>query len=140
MVEAVKFINPAGLYDPSKNGYTHIAIAPPGTTTVYISGQGGEDENGKLVGDFASQLKQAFANLRLALSASGALPEHVVKITVLVVEHNEDKLKQLGNEVQAMWGNKPPASTLIPVPRLALDGMLFEIDAIAAIPANQSSL
>ncbi len=137
MVEAVKFINPAGLYDPSQHGYTHIAIASPGTTTVYNSGQGGEDENGKLVADFGSQLKQAFTNLRIALSAAGARAEHVVKITVLVVEHNEEKLQQLENEVLAMWGDKPPASTLIPVPRLALDGMLFEIDAVAAIPANQ---
>jgi enamine deaminase RidA (YjgF/YER057c/UK114 family) len=38
-----------------------------------------------------------------------------------------------------MWGDKPPASTLIPVPRLALDGMLFEIDAFAVIPENQLS-
>lgn len=34
-----------------------------------------------------------------------------------------------------MWqGDRKPASTLIPVPRLAVDGALFEIDAIVAIP------
>jgi enamine deaminase RidA (YjgF/YER057c/UK114 family) len=34
-----------------------------------------------------------------------------------------------------MWpGNQKPASTLIPVPRLAGEGLLFEIDAVAAIP------
>lgn len=69
----------------------------------------------------------------MALSAAGAHPENVVKITVLVVDHNQDKLQQFGTEVQAMWKDKPPASTLIPVPRLALDGMLFEIDAVAVI-------
>jgi enamine deaminase RidA (YjgF/YER057c/UK114 family) len=34
-----------------------------------------------------------------------------------------------------MWqGDHKPTSTLIPVPRLAVEGLLFEIDAIAAIP------
>jgi hypothetical protein len=36
----LKFINPAGLYDPSQHSYTQIALAPPGRTMVYISGQG----------------------------------------------------------------------------------------------------
>jgi enamine deaminase RidA (YjgF/YER057c/UK114 family) len=39
-------------------------------------------------------------------------------------------------ERNAMWGDRKPASTLIPVPKLALDGMLFEIDAVAVIPEN----
>ena len=133
----LKLINPAGLYDPSQHSYSQIALAPPGGTMVYISGQGGQDENGNLVADFAAQVKQAFANLRTALSAASAGSEHVVKITVLVVEYNEAKHQHLKAQVQAMWGNQPPASTLIPVPRLALDGMLFEIDAIAVIPVKQ---
>jgi enamine deaminase RidA (YjgF/YER057c/UK114 family) len=143
MVKEIQRINPVGLYDPSPNGYTHVAmvakrtafgIAPPGATIIYIAGQGGEDENGNLVDDFAAQLKQAFANLRIALTAAGASPEHVVKLTTLVVDHNESKLQQLGSELQAMWGERTPTQTLIPVPRLALDGMLFEVDAVAVIP------
>jgi enamine deaminase RidA (YjgF/YER057c/UK114 family) len=133
MVKEIQRINPAGLYDPSPNGYTRVAIAPPGATIIYIAGQDGEDENGNLVGDFAAQLKQAFANLRIALTAAGASAEHVVKLTTLVVDHNESKLQQLGAELQAMWGEQTPTQTLIPVPRLALDGMLFEVDAVAVI-------
>jgi enamine deaminase RidA (YjgF/YER057c/UK114 family) len=34
-----------------------------------------------------------------------------------------------------MWGQSC-ASTLIPVPRLALDGMLFEIEATAVLQAE----
>ncbi|MGL5795406.1 MAG: RidA family protein [Waterburya sp.] len=129
-----KFINPDGLYDPTPNGYSHIAIAPPETRIIYIAGQGGEDENGNLADDFAVQLKQAFTNLRIALNAVGADPEQVVKLTTLVVEHNESKLQQLGEEVKAIWGEQTPTQTLIPVPRLALDAMLFEVDAVVAIP------
>ena len=131
-----KFINPTGLYDPSPNGYTHVVIAPAQGTIVYIAGQGGEDEKGNLADDFITQLKQAFANLRVALAAADARPEYVVKINTFIVNHDESKLEQLTSEVLAMWGKSTPAQTLIPVPRLALSGMLFEVDAVAVIPAG----
>jgi enamine deaminase RidA (YjgF/YER057c/UK114 family) len=131
-----KFINPTGLYDPSPNGYTHVVVASTPGTTVYISGQGGEDENANLADDFATQLKQAFANLRVALSAVGARPEHVVKVNTYIVDHDQSKFEQLLSELLEMWGNQTPAHTLVPVPRLALNAMLFEIDAIAVIPAD----
>ena len=132
--KTLELLNPTGLNDPSQHGYTHIAIAPPGSKIVYISGQYGADSNGKLVSnDFTAQLKQTFANLRTALAAAGAHPEQIAKITVLIVEHNEENLKPLKFESDAMWGEHKPASILIPVPRLALDGMLVEIDATAVI-------
>ncbi len=135
MVSAIQLINPGGLYDPSPNGYTHLAIVPPGATMVYIAGQGGENVEGELTNDFVSQVKQAFFNLRTALTTAGASPEQVIKLTTLIVDHNESKLNQLGAEVQAIWGHRAPTQTLIPVPRLALDGMLFEVEAIAVIPS-----
>lgn len=131
-----RFINPRGLYDPSSHGYTHVVVAPTQGTTVYIAGQGGEDEKGNLADDFVTQLKQAFTNLRTALVAAGARPENVVKISTFIVNHDESKLEQLIAEVFAMWGKQTPPHTLVPVPRLALDGMLFEVEAVAVIPAD----
>ncbi|MGJ5674395.1 MAG: RidA family protein [Nostochopsis sp.] len=136
MGKKIQRINPTGLYNPSANGYTHVIIVPPGATLIYVAGQGGEDENGNLVDNFAAQLKQAFANLQMALTAAGARPEHVVKLTTLVVNHNESKLQQLVAQVQAIWGNEAPTQTLIPVPKLALDSMLFEVEAVAVIPES----
>lgn len=72
----------------------------------------------------------------MALTAAGARPEHVVKLTTLVVNHNESKLQQLVAQVQAIWGNEAPTQTLIPVPKLALDSMLFEVEAVAVIPES----
>ncbi|VEP17813.1 conserved hypothetical protein [Hyella patelloides LEGE 07179] len=92
------------------------------------------DKHGNLAPDFVDQLKQAFANLKIALIAAGTEPKYVVKISTFVVDHDELKLEQLTSEILAIWGKKTPAQTLVPVPRLALDGMLFEIDAIAIIP------
>ncbi|MGD1919292.1 MAG: hypothetical protein ACFCAD_10625 [Pleurocapsa sp.] len=57
----------------------------------------------------------------------------LAKITILSVEHNEEKLKLISAKRKSFWLEHKPASTLIPVPRLASDGMLFEIDAIAMI-------
>lgn len=131
----VQLVNPPTLYNAPRNGYSHIAVTPPRTQTVYISGQFGSDLQGNLVSDdYEQQLIQAFQNLRFALEAVGARPQDVVKTTVLIVNHTQDKLIPFGREVGKLWGNQPPANTLIPVPRLALDGMLFEIDAYAVIP------
>ena len=134
LTQELQFINPSNLCDPTPNGYTHVVIAPAHKLTVYIAGQGGEDKNGNLSNDFVDQLKQAFANLKMALAAAELGPEHVVKISTFIVDHDELKLEQLTSEIFAMWGKKTPAQTLVPVPRLALDGMLFEMDAIAVVP------
>lgn len=57
----------------------------------------------------------------------------VVKVTTLVVDHDAEKLKIIIEEFQKMWPDKQfPVNTLIPVPKLALDGMLVEIEATAA--------
>ncbi|MBW4688656.1 MAG: RidA family protein [Komarekiella atlantica HA4396-MV6] len=73
MNAGIKFINTTELYNSSENGYTHVVIAPRGGTTIYISDQSGEDENGKLANDdFIAQLKQVFTNLRAALAETDA--------------------------------------------------------------------
>lgn len=129
------FINPPGLYDPRPNGYSHVAIAESPARIVHLAGQGGENAAGELPASFDAQVRQAFGNLRTALAAAAAGPEHVVKLVVLVVDHTEARLAVLSREIGAMWGGRPgPACTLIPVPRLALDGMLFEVEATAVTP------
>lgn len=132
----LQFINPPGLNDPSIYGYTQAVIVPSGAKLVYIAGQYGADENGNLADDFTAQLKQSFANLKTALAAVGTAPENVVKITIFSVNHDQEKLRLISAERNSMWPNHKPASTLIPVPKLAEDGMLFEIDAVAVIPNN----
>ncbi|MFG3453593.1 RidA family protein [Stutzerimonas stutzeri] len=126
-------INPPGLYDPAPTGYSHIAVVPAGTRLAFIAGQGGETEDGPLSDDFRDQVRQAMANLLIAIEAAGG--PQIAKLTVLIVAHSEQRLGVLGEELKRAFGAQmKPACTLIPVPRLALDGMLFEIDSVLVLP------
>ncbi|WDY60617.1 RidA family protein [Pseudomonas sp. PSKL.D1] len=125
--------NPDGLYDPRSNGYSHVAEVTPGTRLLFIAGQGGEDANGNLPPNFAQQARQALTNLATALASKGASLAQVFKLTLLIVDHDEERLRTWVMEANRIWAQgRQPVCTLIPVPRLALQGMLIEIDAVAA--------
>jgi enamine deaminase RidA (YjgF/YER057c/UK114 family) len=126
-------VNPQNLYDPSPNGYSTAVITPPNARVAYVSGQGGQDSMGALSPDFGVQVEQAYANLRAALDALGAGPDQVAKLTVFVVDHDMSKLGVLTRSVKEMFGEALPAQTLIPVPKLAVDAMLFEVEAIVIL-------
>ena len=126
-------VNPKNLYDPTPNGYSTAVIVPSGARVAYISGQGGQDGTGALSPDFAVQVKQAYANLSAALEGIGARPDQVAKLTVFVVDHDMSKLEVLTRNVIEMFGATLPAQTLVPVPKLAIDPMLFEVEAVVML-------
>lgn len=126
-------VNPDGLFDPAPFGYSQAAIAPAGCRLAFVSGQGGANASGALAPDFAAQVERAFANLLAALAGIGARTEQVVKLTILVVDHDPSKLGVLLQHLAQTFGEARPAQTLIPVPRLVLDGMLFEVEAVTVL-------
>lgn len=126
-------VNPPMLGDPTPNGYSTAVIVPAGGRVAYISGQGGFDATGGLSPDFATQVTQAYANLGTAITALGATPDKVAKLTVYVVDHDMSKLGVLTQAVTAMFGSTLPAQTLVPVPKLAVDPMLFEVEAVVLL-------
>lgn len=130
----LSFINPNGLYDPAPNGYSHLAVFPADWRIILPAGQGGETEDQILSDDFATQFKQAIANTETVLVAAGAKLSDVAKINLLIVDHNKEKFRIMTEEVARVWGDRKPTMTLIPVPALALEGMLVEIDVIAVVP------
>lgn len=126
-------VNPQNLYDPTPNGYSTAVVTPPNARIAYISGQGGQDATGGLSPDFAAQVEQAYANLVAVLGGIGARPDQVAKLTVFVVDHEMSKLDILTRSVIEVFGETLPAQTLVPVPRLAIDPMLFEIEAVVIL-------
>ncbi len=126
-------VNPSHLHDPTPNGYSTAIITPASGRLAFISGQGGQDQTGALSSDFGEQVKQAYVNLAAVIDALGARPNQVVKLTVFVVDHDMSKLGVLTENVMRMFGDAPPAQTLVPVPKLAVDPMLFEVEAVVLL-------
>ena len=127
------FHNPPSLFDPTSYAFCHSVISPENGALVFISGQSGaEDTNYKLSNDFRTQIQFALKNLLAVLSSHDLEPENTLKITVLIVDHSAEKLSIWTEEMHKIWDkNIFPTSTLIPVPKLAIDGMLIEVDAVA---------
>ncbi|TKC58544.1 RidA family protein [Pedobacter hiemivivus] len=129
--------NPKRLFDPTPFAFSHSTSTPDNGKYIFISGQsGGEDLEHSLSIDFRRQVQFALLNLEIVLQEYKLKADDVLKITILIVDHDQEKLKIWTEEMHKVWtNNKFPASTLIPVPRLALDGMLIEVDAIAFMPS-----
>jgi len=131
-IKAFKMLNPNTLYNPTANAYSHVAEVRHYLRILHISGQGGENQLGQLSQDFAEQVHQAFVNIQYALDEADATLFDIAVLRILIVDHNPQKHQDLIQKMQQLWqGQAFPACTLIPVPCLALSGMLVEIEATA---------
>ncbi len=131
-VTSVQRLRPEGLV--STPAFSHVAIVPPGATTIYVGGQNSVDESGSLVGadDVAAQSVRALSNAKIALAAAGAGVNDVIQWTVLFVD---------GVDIGAAYGaiagdlasDEPPLVTSARVAGLGVPGALVEIGAVAAV-------
>ena len=90
--QTIAHLQPAGLYDSTANGYTHVVSAQEPLRWLFVSGQGGEDADANLPDSFALQARQALSNICTALAAGGARMADVTKLTVLIVDHDSAAL------------------------------------------------
>ncbi|MCF6754304.1 RidA family protein [Pseudomonas stutzeri] len=101
---------------------------------LFISGQAALDAQGRIVGegDFIAQAECAFGNLARVLETAGASLDDVLKVTLFVTD------MACFPDVVALRKRffRPPypADSIVQVSALALPGLLFEIEAIAARP------
>lgn len=135
MTSNLRFQNPSALSKPP--GYSHVVEVTGPARVIYIAGQLGLDRDGNIVGapgDFHAQVTQAFENLKLALNAAGAGFEHVVKITNYLTDMSH---LPIFREVRDRYVNvaASPASTTIEISKFARPGAMFEIEAVAVLPA-----
>jgi 2-iminobutanoate/2-iminopropanoate deaminase len=99
---------------------------------LFVSGQAGIDETGKLVGvgDFDAQADQAFRNLARVLEAGGSSLKRVVKVTIFLTDMAANFPKIV--ELRRKWFTPPyPADTIVEVKSLYLPEVEIEIEAIA---------
>jgi enamine deaminase RidA (YjgF/YER057c/UK114 family) len=108
--------------------------------TVYVRGQVGQDlETSESVGigDAAAQAERAMANIDLLLTEAGSRLEHLVKLTIYLVDprYREEVYLVIGRWTKGVH----PISTGVVVSALARPEWLVEIDAIAVIPRVEAS-
>ena len=125
-------IEPAGL--AAAETYSHVIVAT-GSRLVFVAGQVAENEQGELVGggDLRLQARQAFANVGRALTAAGARPDHVAKLTLYVVGLQLEHLAAIEAGRAGLFGEHRPADALVGVEALAHEGCLIEVEAIAVV-------
>ena len=131
-MESIQRIRPEGLV--SSPAFSHVAVVPPGATTIYIGGQNGVDAHGSLVGegDVAVQSARALANAKTALAAAGATLGDVIHWTVLFVD-GADLAAGYGAIASELASDEPALVTAARVAGLGVPGALVEISAIAAV-------
>ena len=133
MSHATRRLNPPGLVD-SRRFFSQVVVAPRGTT-VYVAGQTGFRVDRSIAPTKEGQMEQAFKNVKIALEAAQVRMDQVVSMTIHIVGYTEADLEPLALLTAAYFpSDRLPASTLVPVPRLARDDLLFEITVTALIP------
>ncbi|GAT72752.1 RidA family protein [Microbacterium hydrocarbonoxydans] len=128
----ITLTQPAGLV--VSPAFSHVAVVPPGATTIYVGGQNGVDESGAVVSaDAGEQSLRALENARIALESAGAGLDDVISWTVLI--HQQADLRAAYGAVASKLARDgaPPLVTAAVVAGLGVPGALIEISAVAAV-------
>ena len=132
-MDEITLLRPEGLVNSP--AFSHVAVVPPGATTIYVGGQNAVDATGALVGgdDAAAQTRQVMANLETALAAAGATIADLVSMSLLIVDGIDlGAAYAVAAESLGSDGDPPLVSAAL-VPALAVPGALLELSATAAV-------
>jgi enamine deaminase RidA (YjgF/YER057c/UK114 family) len=131
---SVRYIDPDSLNN--NPAFTNVVVVEGNVKTVHIGGQDAINASGEIVGkgDIVAQTEQILANVRAALEAGGARPEHIIKLNIYIVEGQS--LQAGFAAFQNAWPEvpNPPAITGVFVSGLAHPDFLVEMDAVAVVP------
>ncbi len=118
---------------PRPRGYAN-GVLTRGNETIFIGGQIGWNADCVFeTTDFTSQVKQALTNIREVLSAAGAGPEHMARMTWYVTDKKAyiDNLRGIGAAYREVMGKNFPAMSVVQVIALVEDEALVEIEVTA---------
>lgn len=132
-MDTIQRLQPEGLI--VSPAFSHVAVVPPGATTIYLGGQNAVDASGAIVGvdDVAAQATRVLANARTALAAAGATLADVVQWNVLFVDGVDIDAAYRVIAAELATSDRPALVTAARVPGLAVPGALLEVSAVAAI-------
>jgi len=120
-----------GLSEP----ISHYTDAVRAGGLLFVSGTVSVDAEGRLVGgdDVVAQAWHVFESMRAVLEAAGCGFADVVKVTIFLTD--VDDRPSINPVRQEVFGSTRPASTLVEVPRLAVEGAKIEVECVALVPS-----
>ena len=100
---------------------------------IFISGQVGMDAKGEFPrgGEFEAQARLALDNLVDVLKAAGGSLEDLMMITVFVTDMANRPI--FARVRDGYFRANPPASTIVEITRLFMEGVLVEVNGIAVL-------
>lgn len=132
----IHVVNPPSWAPP--RGYANGVLVKDASRWVFVAGQIAWDAGRELVGagDFPAQFRQALENVVTVVRQAGGLPEHVVRMTIYVIDKHAYLADQpaVGAAYREVMGRHYPAMALVQVADLLEEGALVEIEAVAALP------
>ena len=120
---------------PRPRGYAN-GMAARGEILA-IAGQIGWDKTETIVSDdVAAQFHQALANVVAIVDAAGGKPEHIISMTIFVVNKTEYVAgrQAIGAAWRELLGKHYPAMALVEVSALLEPRAKVEIQALAVLP------
>ena len=127
-------VTPDG-WAPAK-GYANGVVAEG--KTIFLGGQIGWNSQQEFeTDDFIGQMTQTLENIKAILTAAGAGPEHLTRLTWFVADKGEyvANQREIGEAYRSVLGNNFPAMSLLVVADLLEDRAKIEIEATAVLPA-----
>jgi enamine deaminase RidA (YjgF/YER057c/UK114 family) len=118
------------VHETKDRGYSHVAKVGK---TLYIAGQVPRDAQGNLVGkgDFESQARQVYTNLKNILQEAGGDLKNIVKMTTILTHYgNVESRRKIHTE---FFGDIMPPNTLLIIESLASPDYMVEVEAIAVL-------
>ena len=107
---------------------------------VFVAGQIGWNGQAEFdTDDFASQVRQALANIVAILAEAGAEPRHITRMTWYITDKAEylASVREVGAAYREVIGANYSTMTLVQVAALLEDRAKVEIEATAVVPSNE---
>jgi 2-iminobutanoate/2-iminopropanoate deaminase len=103
---------------------------------LFVSGCVPIDTKSQLVGpgDLEAQTRKVMENMKTVLETAGTDFSNILKTTVFMTDITRRKIPDAIR--REYFGEHPPASTIVEVTALTVEGIEIEIEAIAAIPSG----
>lgn len=121
-----------------KAGGFSDAVSTPTGRMVFVSGQVGQDSEGKVGETLRDQAFIALENIKLILEKAGAEMKHVTQVMIFLSEDVLDQGREwwgiIGEANRHYFGDHKPCGTGVWIRRLAAKKYLVEIQVTAVVP------